>query len=241
MNTGNATTVASVPVPQVRLDIGRCFADAADVYRRNFWPLVGAAILFDLLSLFTLFVLAGPLCGGWCILTLNALSRPDRKVEFGLLFAGTHQFATLLVLFVVTTLAQLTGLMLLVLPGLLLMTFWLFPFHLAVDRNLGVADALTTSARIVRRRGLGPNFMLAALVMLLNVVPVLVPYAGWLLGCFLSPLGWLLVSAAYIQEVRNNSDELADLLPQGFPVQGPENAAPVVPDATENGTFTVLP
>ena len=232
MTTANATPVAAAPAPQVRLDVGRCLADAADVYRRNFWPLVGAAVLFDLLSVVTLFVLAGPLCGGWCVLALNALSRPDRKVEFGLLFSGAHQFATLLALFVVTTLAQLAGLMMLVLPGLLLMTFWLFPFHLAVDRNLGIADALTTSARIVRRRGLGPNFMLAALVMLLNVVPVLVPYVGWLLGVFLSPLGWLLVSAAYLQEVRANADELADLLPQGFPVQAPQADASVVfPDA----------
>src|SRR5678815_3610126 len=109
MTTDNSTTLATVPVPQSRLDFGRCCADAIEVYRRTFWALVGAAVLFDLLSVVTLFVLAGPLCGGWCVLTLNALSRPDRKVELGLLFSGATQFATLLLLFVITTLAQLAG------------------------------------------------------------------------------------------------------------------------------------
>jgi hypothetical protein len=198
MTTRAANPASVLPAAQSRLDLGRCFAEAAEVYRRNLWPLVGAALLFDLLSLVTLFVLAGPLCGGWCVLTLNALSRPDRKVDFGLLFAATDRFATLLLLFVVTTLAELAGLALLILPGLLLMTVWMFPFHLVVDRNLGAAAAMGTSARIVMRRGLGPNFTLAAMVLLMNVVPLLIPYVGWVVGWFLTPLSWLVVSAAYM-------------------------------------------
>jgi hypothetical protein len=66
--------------------------------------------------------------------------------------------------------------------------------------------------------------MLAVLVFLLNVVPVLVPYVGWVLGLVLSPLGWLLLSSAYVQEVREHPEETADLLQRGFPVE-PGSAA----------------
>ena len=57
------------------------------------------------------------------------------------------------------------------------------------------------------------------LVFLLNVAPVLVPYVGWALGLVLMPFGWLLVTAAYIKEVRENPEETADLLQWGFPVE----------------------
>jgi len=233
---GSSDTAAArpgIPVQQTRLDVGRCFAAAWEVYRKNFWTLVAAAIVFDLLSLVTILVLAGPLCGGWCVLTLNALSRPDRKVEFGLLFNAAHQFGTLLALFFVTLVAELVGLTLLVIPGLLLMTVWLFPFHLVVDRNLGMRDALRTSALIVARRGIGPNFILAALALLMTLLPMFIPYVGWVASWFMLPLGWLLVSAAYIQQVREHPEELSDLLPQGFPVTMAPPPAPAPPSAAD--------
>src|SRR5918999_5651631 len=152
---------AAVPLSEGRLDFSRCLVEAWAVYRRNFWTLLLAALLRAVLSLVTLFVLTGPLLGGWCAMTLNALSRPDRKVDLGLLFSGSYRFGTLAAIFVLTALAQLAGLLLLILPGLLLMTLWLFPFHLAMDKGMGATDAMSASVRIVQRRGLGPNFMLA--------------------------------------------------------------------------------
>jgi len=224
-------TAAAIPLGEGRLDFSRCLNEAWEVYRRNFWALLAAAVLTDLLSLVTLFVLTGPLLGGWCALTLNALARPDRKVDLGLLFSGSYRFGTLAAIFVLTALAQLAGLALLILPGLLLMTLWLFPFHLAVDKGLGATDAMAASVRVVQRRGLGPNFMLAVLVFLLNVAPLAVPYVGWAVGLVLAPFGWLLLSSAYVQEVRENPEETADLLQRGFPVepgQGGQSAEPGV-------------
>ncbi len=230
-----ATPTAVVPLADGRLDFSRCLTEGWAVYRRNVWLLLLAALLTDVLSLITLFVLTGPLLGGWCALTLNALSRPDRKVDLGLLFSGSYRFGTLVAIFVLTALAQLAGLFLLILPGLLLMTLWLFPFHLAMDKGMGATDAMAASLRVVQRRGLGPNFMLAVLVFLLNVLPVLVPYVGWVFGLALSPFGWLLLSAAYIQEVRENPEETADLLQRGFPVEpGPAPVpAPVTTPAVD--------
>src|SRR3954462_6819082 len=137
-----------------RLDFSRCLADAGAVYWRNVGGLIGAALLTDLLSVVSLGVLAGPLYGGWCLMTLDALTRPDRKVDHGLLLSGSYRFWDFTAVFLLSGLAQVAGLALFVLPGLLVLTVWLFPFHLVVDRGLGPIEALGASARIVRRRGL---------------------------------------------------------------------------------------
>lgn len=221
------STPRSAPIPVAvvpsygdlgRLDFSRCLADAGAVYWRNVGGLIGAALLTDLLSVVSLGVLAGPLYGGWCLMTLSALSRPDRKIDHGLLLSGSYRFWDFTAVFILSGVAQIAGLAAFVLPGLLVLTLWLFPFHLIVDRGLGPMDALAASTRIVRRRGLGPNFMLAVLVFLMVNLPSFHPFL-WPIKWVLSPFGWLLVSAAYIQEVREVPGEAAEVMGHGFPIQ----------------------
>ena len=61
------------------MDIGRGVNDSVDVYKKNLAQLVVAAFLFDVLSLLSLSILMGPLAGGWCLMTVNALRREDRQ------------------------------------------------------------------------------------------------------------------------------------------------------------------
>jgi hypothetical protein len=77
----------------------------------------------------------------------------------------------------------------------------MFPTYLLIDGNMGVIDALRTSWRIVIRRGLWPNLLLAVLLLALHAGPALIPYAGWVAGWFLAPLAWLINTSAYRQEV----------------------------------------
>ena len=200
------------------LSITRCFDDAGAVFSRNVALLVVAALVFQLLSFMTLLVLCGPLCGGAALLSLRGLLRPDRRVDLGDLFATMNRFLPMVGLFFLVLVASLLGFVALVVPGLLLMTFWLFPFYLMVDKNLGALDALAASAAIVRRRGFGPNFLLAMIVFGLSVAPAFLPYVGILVDCITIPITWLLVASAYVQQVREKEDDLRDLFPQGFPV-----------------------
>jgi len=182
------------------LDIGRCFNDAIAVYKKNFLALFLAAIVFEFLSVLTLLVLAGPLSGGVCLMTLKGLRRQDKGVEFGDLFGAFGKFGTLVGLFFLTFLLSLLGLCLLLLPGLLLMTIWLFPFYLVVDKNLGVFEALKASKDIVMRRGIGRNFLLVLISLAFAIGPLLVPFVGAVIGWLLAPLGWLVVTSAYLQQ-----------------------------------------
>jgi len=73
---------------------------------------------------------------------------------------------------------------------------------------------------------LGWNLLLAAIVFVLGIIPTFVPYIGWILSFVLDPITWLVVTSAYIQQVREREAELAEILsPRGFPVQSVQPAS----------------
>jgi hypothetical protein len=190
------TATASRP-----LDLSRCLNDATDVYRRNFLPLFLTAVLFQLFSISTLCVLTGPLWGGVVLMTLRALRQPDQPVRVGDLFAAFNRFGTLVGLFFLTLVPVLFGYAFLLVPGIALSALWLFPTYLVLEHNLSITDALRVSYRIVTRRGFWPNFALAAILLVLAAGPAFIPYGGWAVGWLLAPLGWLMNTSAYLQEV----------------------------------------
>src|SRR6476660_591050 len=104
------------PPSPLRLDLGRCLNDAIDVYRRNFLTLLVAAVLFDLLSIFSLLILTGPLCGGMAIMTLRAMTSREHEAKLGDLFAGFHKFGPLVAVFFLTLIPSLLGFAMLLLP-----------------------------------------------------------------------------------------------------------------------------
>jgi hypothetical protein len=63
------------------LDIGRCFERAWEVFLKNWLILIVAGLLFQVLSVVTLFILMGPLTAGLSLLALNALDREDQRVD----------------------------------------------------------------------------------------------------------------------------------------------------------------
>jgi hypothetical protein len=112
-------------IPYRPISISRCFDEAMAVYKRNFLPLFLAAILFDILTAVTLLILAGPLFGGACLMTMRGMR--TGRCQLGDLFRTFDRFLPLLGLFLLTTIAILFGLVLLLVPGLVLMTFCFTP------------------------------------------------------------------------------------------------------------------
>ncbi len=182
------------------MDIGQCVNQALEVYKRNLGQLVLAAIVTEVLILVSLTILAGPLIGGWSVLTVAALRREDRRVDFGDLFRGFDRFFSCMGLFYFTFLAVAVGLVFLIVPGMWLMTVWFFTFFLLMDRGQGVFESLGTSTQIVQRSGFWNYFVLLILVLAISFAPSLIPVAGVVIGWFLMPLAWLIEAAAYVQE-----------------------------------------
>jgi hypothetical protein len=158
--------------------------------------------------------------GGIYLMCITALTRSDRKIDIGLMFSMFKRFGPLVGLFFLTAIPILVGLCLLIVPGILLSALWMYSFPLLIERNMSPTEAMSASWRIVLRNGLGWNLLLAGIVFALGMAPLLIPTIGWVVGWFLAPISWLLVSSAYVQQVRERETELADILsPRGFPVE----------------------
>src|SRR3954465_15490490 len=99
----------ATPGSQV-LDIGRCFNDALEVFKKNALILILAAIMFEVLSAFSLFILCGPLFGGVYLMALAALAHPEKKIDIGLMFRMFGKFWPLVGLFYLTLIPTLVGL-----------------------------------------------------------------------------------------------------------------------------------
>ena len=198
-------------IAQPAFDLPRCFNEAIVVYRKNLLVLVLAAFIFEALATCSLFILAGPLYGGFCLMSLRALQRDDRSIELGDLFATLHRFARQLGLFWLTTIPILIGTLLFVIPGLILSTLWIYCFYLVVDRDQGVVQSLRTSYHIVMRKGFGWHFLLALIQFALVVAPIGIPYVGFLIGWLVLPLTVLVATSAYLQVVQRDKGMLDDL------------------------------
>ena len=182
------------------MDIGRCFNEALEVYKRNLAQLVVAAFLTTLLSLLSLTILTGPLVGGWCLMTINAIRSENKFVDLGDLFRGFGKFFSLFGLFYVTFFPILIGTLLCLVPGVLLMTIWIFCFFLVVDRGEGVFASLGSSKRIVSASGFGNYVLLVIVVSAISIAPSAIPYVGFIIGWFVTPIAWLVEAAAHVQE-----------------------------------------
>jgi hypothetical protein len=211
------------------MNIGRCVNDAIEVYKKNWLVLVLASIILNVLMLVTLLILAGPLCGGFSKMTLNALRREDRTVNLGDLFGCFDRFFGLLGMFFFTFIAILLGFVLCIVPGFALMTIWLFCFFLLVDRDMGVFESLGVSQNIVSRKGLGVNLLVVLIVFGISILPEAIPYVGIVIGWFLMPIAWLIEASAYVQQVDEDDGSLADLFsetdlsPEAVPEVGAED------------------
>ena len=170
------------------LDVGRCFRDAFEVYKQNLGTLVVATILFDVLSVVTLMLLAPPLAGGMSLLVVRAIRSKEQKADLNDLFRGFTKFLPLFGLFWLTFVPIVLGLLLIV-PGLLLMTIWMFCFLLVVDRNAGVFESLRSSQQMVKQAGFGNCILLTVVGFALSIAPAAVPFPiGWIVGWFITPL-----------------------------------------------------
>jgi hypothetical protein len=181
---------ADSTAPRQALDIGLCVNDAIEVYKRNWLTLTLAALVFNFLMIFSLFILAGPLYGGICHMLLRAFDREDKKVDFADMFRCLDKFVPLLGLFFLTLFPILFAFALCGIPGLLLGTIWLYPFYLIIDEDQGVFASLGASKEIVMRKGFAPNLLLFVITLALEILPSTVPYAGIVLAWFITPISW---------------------------------------------------
>lgn len=164
--------------------------------------LVLGGLLIQLLTLFTLGILAGPLLGGYFLVIIGLL-RDKRKPSFNDIFSGLQQFGNLFPYCLVLLLIFI-GFMLLILPGFIFATWWIYVLPLMVDRKISYSEAMRLSMNRVNETGFVMHLVFLLLIsvipiMLLNFVSAMIPFL-FILKILLPPLQAGCIAALYIDQ-----------------------------------------
>ena len=180
--------------------------------------LILGGLLVQLLTVFSLGLLAGPFIGGYTLLVILSL-RENKKPAFNDIFSGLQQFANLFPYFLVLLLIFF-GFMLLILPGLLFATWWLYVLPLMVDRKMSFTDAMRLSKNKVNEKGFLMHLVFLLLVsvipvMLINFISTIIPFL-FVLKIFLPPFQVGCLASLYIDQFKQE-ETAADSPADGEP------------------------
>jgi len=199
--------------------------------------LILGGLLVQLLTIVSMGILAGPILGGYFLLIIYYL-RDNKKPSFNDIFSGLQQFGNLFPYFLVLLLIFI-GFMLLILPGLLLATWWLYVLPLMVDRRISFSDAMRLSMDKVNQTGFLMHLVFLLLVsvipiMLLNFLSAMIPVL-FVLKILLPPFQAGCLASLYIDQFGKAEPE--EVTVEESQASGPETLSQMPAEETaEPGT-----
>ena len=161
------------------ISAGHCLSRSWDLVMQNFWLLVGACFVMNLIQGAVGF-LVGVCQGGLYLLFLKLIRR--QKGEFGDAFAGfSDAFLPLFLVGLVSALLAGLGFIFCILPGIYLTVVWIFAIPLVADKKMEFWPAMELSRKVVNDNG-WPIFWL----LLLNVLVGLLGACACFVGIFVA-------------------------------------------------------
>ncbi len=172
--------------------------------------LIIGGLIAQVLTVLSLGILAGPLLGGYMLLIILYL-RENKKPSFSDVFSGLQQFTRLLPYFLVLLIIFI-GLTLLVLPGLLFATWWIYVLPLMVDRKMSFTDAMRLSMSRVNKKGFLMHLVFLLLIsfipiMLINLATAVIPLM-FVLKILLPPFQVGCLASLYLDIFPESAAEL---------------------------------
>ena len=140
---------AEILARDYRVNMGDCIGRGWELVKNNFWLLVGASFLINLI-IGAVGIIAGPLMGGLYWLFLKRIR--GEPAQLGDAFAGFSKgFLPLFLAYLVILLLGLLGVVCCVLPGIYLLVGWMFALPLIIDKKLDFWPAMELSRKVVTR------------------------------------------------------------------------------------------
>ena len=184
---------------------------------------IGGGFLYQILFIVSqglVGIIAGPLMGGYLLLIILYL-RENRRPAFNDLLIGFRQFGHLFPYFFVLLLIFI-GFALLVIPGLVFATWWIYVLPLMVDRKMPFNEAMRLSMNKVNETGF---FMHLVFLLLISLIPVMlvsiltaVMQGFMVLSVLLPPIQFGCLAGLYLDQFRPGKTA-------GFEKAGNETAA----------------
>jgi hypothetical protein len=140
---------AEILTRDYQLNVGACLGRGWELVMNNFWLLVGASFLINLI-VGSVGIIGGPLMGGLYWLFLKRIR--GEPAQLGDAFAGFSMgFLPLFLAYLVIVILGLLGLLCCLIPGVYLLVSWAFALPLIIDRKLDFWPAMELSRKIVSR------------------------------------------------------------------------------------------
>ncbi len=159
-------------------------------------------------------VLNGPVAVAVFAVTLHRVR--TGRFEFNLLETGGRLFVPAFLAGLLVSIFTSLGFALLIIPGLVVMAWYLFPFLLIVDRRRDFWEAMEES-RLLVSRDLGGFFVFVLALLGINILGALALGLGLLISL---PVTWVAITLAY-QELWPAPAEQTGPAPEQLPPAGP--------------------
>lgn len=141
---------------------------AIDIYKENWIILSVSTLVVFALGMLTLGLLFGPLVAGLGLMFKKAKS--GEKPSFDNLFQFIGKFIMMALMGILIGILIFLGSIILVLPGLLLATLWMYSIFAMAFDNKGIIGAMKTSWNFVIKNGLWQNLIILLAIGILNCI-----------------------------------------------------------------------
>lgn len=179
------------------MDIGKIFKDTWDIYSKNFVEILIAGLIAIVLSVITLGILAPAMMTGLSLIFVKA--KRGQAVANKEVFACLGKWYVYLGACIVIGILVCLGLICLIIPGLILMTWWMYALLFMADKNLSISAAMKASKDLVRSKNLWMHLLF---LVIYSFIAQLGNYIFYI-GAFLTwPFALGLLGAAYADEAQ---------------------------------------
>jgi uncharacterized membrane protein len=177
---------------------GRWIGMGWDIVRADLGNFILMTLIALALATVGTFLVAGPLLAGLFIAARRRML--EGRMEIGDLFSGFNLFIDAFLIFIISSLFSLIGLVLCLFPVLLVTAFYLFPYLYLVDRKAGFWDAMEAS-RAAALQHLGGYIVFVILLLLVNLLGLIVFGVGVLITI---PVSVAAITVAYQEMIGFN-------------------------------------
>jgi hypothetical protein len=165
--------------------------DAVEVFGREWIIFVISTLVVGALGCLTLGLLMGPLVAGLGAMFLKA--KKGEKPVFNDLFQFNGKFIGMAVMGLLVGLGVMLGTILLILPGLLLATMWMYSLYAMAYDGKGISESMKASWEMVKKAGVWQQLVVLLAIGLFNSIGAAFFGIGTLVTLPLS-IGFLAIS-----------------------------------------------
>jgi hypothetical protein len=177
------------------MDIVKAFKDAFDIYIKNFIIIILGTLVAIALGMLTFGILYAPLLVGVQMLFVKA--KRGQPLRFTEIFSPIKRFFSLFFGCIWIAILITIGFILLVVPGLIWMSWWIFALLFIYDKGMGIGQGMAASKQIVRKN----NLWLHLILIILTCVVAQLGYYVFVIGyLFTLPLALGAIACAYVDE-----------------------------------------